>query len=68
MNSELKPITRQQRIAVAQAIFFIFEKQKEFSEFVLSKNIETEVGKLDHLKLPILLNLPKESSKIRFGG
>jgi len=57
MNSEVKPITRQQRVAVAQATIFALlnEKQKEFIEFVLSKYVETGVGELDQLKLPILL-------------
>ena len=56
-NSEIKPITRKERVAVAKATIFALlnEKQKEFIEFVLSKYIETGVGELDQSKLPILL-------------
>lgn len=56
-NSEIKPMTREARVAAAQAtIFAILDtKQKEFIEFVLSKYIETGVEELDQEKLPILL-------------
>ena len=57
-NSEIKPITRAQRVAAAQATMFTLmdDKQKEFIEFVLSKYIEVGVGELDETKLPILLS------------
>ena len=56
-NSDIKPITREARVAAAQATIFALlnEKQKEFIEFVLSKYIETGVEELDQEKLPILL-------------
>ncbi len=56
-NSEIKPITRKERVAVAKATIFALlnERQKEFIEFVLSKYVETGVGELDQSKLPILL-------------
>ncbi len=56
-NSDIKPITRKERVAVAKATIFTLlnEKQKEFIAFVLSKYIETGVGELDQSKLPILL-------------
>ncbi len=56
-NSETKPITREERVAAAQATIFTLldSKQKEFIEFVLSKYIETGVEELDQEKLPILL-------------
>jgi len=56
-NSDVKPITRKERVAVAKATIFALlnEKQKEFIAFVLSKYVETGVGELDQSKLPILL-------------
>ena len=56
-NSEFKPITREARVAAAQAAIFALlnDKQKEFIDFVLSKYIETGVEELDQEKLPILL-------------
>lgn len=56
-NSETKPLTREARVAAAQATIFALldNKQKEFIEFVLSKYIETGVEELDQEKLPILL-------------
>jgi len=56
-NSDFKPITREARVAAAQATIFTLlnNKQKEFIEFVLSKYIETGVEELDQEKLPILL-------------
>ncbi|MEI6594161.1 MAG: DEAD/DEAH box helicase family protein [Bacteroidota bacterium] len=56
-NSDIKPITRETRVAAAQATIFALlnDKQKEFIEFVLSKYIETGVEELDQEKLPILL-------------
>jgi len=56
-NSDIKPMTREARVAAAQTTIFAFlnNKQKEFIEFVLSKYIETGVEELDQEKLPILL-------------
>lgn len=56
-NSDIKPISREERVAVSQATIFAMlnDKQKEFIEFVLSKYIETGVSELDQEKLPILL-------------
>ena len=56
-NSEIKPMTREARVAAAQATIFALlnNKQKEFIEFVLSKYIETGFEELDQEKLPILL-------------
>jgi type I restriction enzyme R subunit len=56
-NSDIKPMTREARVASAQATIFALlnNKQKEFIEFVLSKYIETGVEELDQEKLPILL-------------
>ena len=56
-NSNFKPLTREARVAAAQATIFALlnNKQKEFIEFVLSKYIETGVEELDQDKLPILL-------------
>jgi len=57
-NSDIKPMTREARVAAAQATIFalLSDKQKEFIEFVLGKYIETGVEELDQEKLPILLN------------
>jgi len=56
-NSDIKPITREERVASSQADIFasLDDKQKEFIEFVLSKYIETGVEELDQEKLPVLL-------------
>ncbi len=56
-NSNIKPMTREARVAAAQATIFALlnDKQKEFIEFVLSKYVETGVEELDQEKLPILL-------------
>ena len=56
-NSDTKPMTREARVAAAQATIFALldNKQKEFIEFVLSKYVETGVEELDQEKLPILL-------------
>ena len=56
-NSDIKPISREARVAAAQATIFALlnDKQKEFIEFVLTKYIETGVDELDQDKLPILL-------------
>jgi type I restriction enzyme R subunit len=56
-NSDIKPMTRAERVAAAQATIFALlnYQQKEFIEFVLSKYIETGVEELDQEKLPLLL-------------
>lgn len=56
-NSDIKPMTREARVAAAQATIFALldNKQKEFIEFVLSKYVEAGVEELDQEKLPILL-------------
>jgi len=56
-NSDIKPLSREQRVAAAQATIFALlnDKQKIFIEFVLSKYIESGVDELDQEKLPILL-------------
>ncbi len=56
-NSDFKPLTREARVAAAEATIFalLSDKQKEFIEFVLSKYVETGVEELDQEKLPILL-------------
>ncbi|KAA3597915.1 MAG: restriction endonuclease subunit R [Calditrichaeota bacterium] len=56
-NSEIKPITREERVIRAKAMIFALldDKQKEFIDFVLSKYVEIGVEELDQDKLPILL-------------
>ena len=56
-NSDIKPITRKERVSRAQTTIFALlkDKQKEFIEFVLSKYIEIGVEELDQEKLPVLL-------------
>ena len=56
-NSDIKPMTREERVAAAQATIFAIlnDQQKEFIAFVLSKYIETGVEELDQDKLPFLL-------------
>ena len=56
-NSDIKPITREARVAAAQATIFALlnDKQSAFIEFVLNKYIESGVEELDQEKLPILL-------------
>jgi type I restriction enzyme R subunit len=62
-NSDVKPITREARVAAAQANIFAFlnAQQKEFIDFVLSKYIETGVEELDQEKLATLLNIKYHS-------
>ncbi|HRB97381.1 MAG TPA: DEAD/DEAH box helicase family protein [Nitrosomonas sp.] len=56
-NSDIKPMTREERVAAAEATIFALlnSKQQEFIEFVLSKYVETGVEELDQEKLPTLL-------------
>lgn len=62
-NSDIKPVTREARVAAARATIFALldEKQQEFIDFVLSRYIETGVDELDQDKLPILLTNKYES-------
>lgn len=62
-NSNIKPMTREARVAAAQATIFALlnERQKEFINFVLSKYVETGVEELDQEKLPTLLELKYHS-------
>ncbi len=62
-NSDIKPITRLERVASAQSNIFALlnDKQKDFIEFVLTKYIETGVEELDQEKLPILLTTKYQS-------
>ena len=64
-NSEIKPITRDERVAATKMNIFsvMNDKQKEFIEFVLSKYIEAGVGELDESKLPILLSSKYQSQE-----
>ncbi|RUA06711.1 MAG: restriction endonuclease subunit R [Gammaproteobacteria bacterium] len=56
-NSDIKPITRIERVTRAKAtiLAFLNKKQREFIEFVLNKYIESGVEELDQEKLPVLL-------------
>lgn len=56
-NSDVKPLTREERVAATQATIFALlnDRQKEFIEFVLNKYIETGFEELDQEKLPVLL-------------
>ncbi len=62
-NSDIKPMTREARVAAAKATIFALlnDKQKEFIEFVLSKYVESGIGELDQDKLPSLLELKYQS-------
>ena len=56
-NGNYSSLTREERVAAAQATIFAIldDKQKEFIEFVLSKYVESGVDELDIEKLPVLL-------------
>ena len=56
-NSDIKPISRADRVTAAQANIFAFlnAQQQEFIDFFLSKYVESGVEELDQEKLPILL-------------
>ena len=62
-NSDIKPITREIRVAAAQSTIFstLNNQQKEFIEFVLNKYIETGVEELNQEKLPDLLKIKYQS-------
>lgn len=53
-NSDIKPITREERATRAKTTIFVLlnDKQKEFIEFVLSKYVEAGVSEPDQEKLP----------------
>ncbi|MBF0203590.1 MAG: DEAD/DEAH box helicase family protein [Desulfamplus sp.] len=57
LNSDIKPITREERVTSAQStiVALLNHQQREFIDFVLSKYIESGVEELDQEKLPILL-------------
>ena len=56
-NGNYSSLTREERVAAAQATIFAIldDKQKEFIAFVLSKYVESGVDELDQEKLPQLL-------------
>ena len=56
-NSDIRTMTREERVAAAKATIFALlnDKQKEFIDFVLTKYVETGVEELDQEKLPLLL-------------
>jgi type I restriction enzyme, R subunit len=56
-NSDIKPISRAERVIRAGSAMFdsLDEKQREFIEFVLSKYVEVGVDELGEEKLPVLL-------------
>jgi type I restriction enzyme R subunit len=56
-NSDIKPITREQRVASSQSEIFasLDNKEKEFIEFVLNRYIETGVEELGEDKIAVLL-------------
>ena len=62
-DSDIKPITREERATRAKATIFALlnDKQKEFIEFVLSKYVEAGISELDQEKLPILLQTKYQS-------
>lgn len=62
-NSDIKPITREARVARAEASIFsiLSQEQKDFIDFVLKKYVEAGVDELDQDKLPILLTSKYQS-------
>ncbi len=62
-DSNIKPITREARVAAAQANIFALlnAQQKEFIGFVLGKYIETGVEELEQAKLATLLAIKYHS-------
>ncbi len=62
-NSDIKPITREERATIAKSAIFatLNDKQKEFIDFVLKKYIEAGITELDQEKLPILLQTKYQS-------
>jgi len=68
-NSDIRPITREERATRARATIFALlnDKQREFIEFVLNKYVEAGVGELDQEKLPILLQTKYQSLEDAMG-
>ena len=68
-NSDIKPITREERATRAKATIFALlnDKQKDFIEFVLNKYVEAGVSELDRDKLPILLQTKYHSFEDAMG-
>lgn len=68
-NSDIKPMTREERVMSAQSTIFatLDMKQKEFIEFVLSKYVESGVDELAQEKLPILLENKYQSLEDSIG-
>ncbi len=62
-NSDVKIITRKERVERAKKLIFemLNEKEREFVEFVLNKYIEVGIEELDQENLPILLESKYES-------
>jgi type I restriction enzyme, R subunit len=62
-NGERKPMSRVDRVAVAENRIFspLGPKEREFIDFVLGKYIETGVEELDQDKLPLLLTSKYQS-------
>jgi type I restriction enzyme R subunit len=62
-NSDIKPMTREARVASAHANIFALlnAQQREFIDFVLSKYIESGVDELDQEKLATLLRIKYHS-------
>ncbi len=56
-NSDIKPLTREQRVEASKAtiLALLSDKQREFIEFVLNKYVESGIDELDQEKLPVLL-------------
>ena len=56
-NSDIKPISRIERVARAKEniMAILDDKQREFIDFILSKYVESGVNELDQDKLPLLL-------------
>ncbi len=68
-DSDIKPITREERATRAKATIFALlnDKQKEFIDFVLSKYVEAGISELDQEKLPILLQTKYQSLEDAMG-
>ena len=56
-NSDIKPISRIERVARAKTkiMAILDDKQRDFIDFILSKYVESGVNELDQDKLPLLL-------------
>lgn len=72
-NSDIKTMSREERVAATQATIFALlnDKQREFIEFVLTKYIESGFEELDQDKLPTLLTSKYQSledAKVMLGN